>query len=103
MSVRWKIVISPTKRRHSALLVSLIHNWLIRVEQPSLILRRAGGRLPQQNGWLQTIMRRLKSNLDPQTLEDVFDFLCQYNRQFGYSPTLREVSEACYMSRPNMY
>lgn len=48
-------------------------------------------------------MRRLKSTLDPQTLEDVFDFLCQYNRQFGYSPTLREVAEACYMSRPNMY
>ncbi len=48
-------------------------------------------------------MRRLKSTLDPQTLEDVFRFLCEYNRQFGYSPTLREVSEACYMSRPNMY
>lgn len=48
-------------------------------------------------------MRRLKSTLDPQILEDVFRFLCEYNRQFGYSPTLREVSEACYMSRPNMY
>jgi DNA-binding MarR family transcriptional regulator len=48
-------------------------------------------------------MRRLKSSLDPQTLEDVFNFLCQYYRQFGYSPTMREVSEACYMSRPNMY
>ncbi len=48
-------------------------------------------------------MRRFKSTLDPQILEDVFRFLCEYNRQFGYSPTLREVSEACYMSRPNMY
>jgi len=48
-------------------------------------------------------MRRLKSNLDPQTLEDIFTFLCEYDRQFGYSPTLREVAEACYMSRPNMY
>ena len=48
-------------------------------------------------------MRRLKSSLDSQTLEDVFIFLCHYVRQFGYSPTLREVAEACYMSRPNMY
>ena len=48
-------------------------------------------------------MRRLKSSLDPQTLEDVFNFLCQYYRQFGYSPTMRELSGACYMSRPNMY
>jgi hypothetical protein len=63
----------------------------------------AGGRLPKYIGWLHKIMRRINSTLDPQTLEDVFDFLCQYNRQFGYSPTLREVSEACYMSRPNMY
>lgn len=48
-------------------------------------------------------MRRSKSTLDPQTLEEVFHFLCEYNRQFGYSPTMREVSDACYMSRPNMY
>jgi hypothetical protein len=48
-------------------------------------------------------MRRLNSTLDPQILEEIFRFLCEYNRQFGYSPTLREVSEACYMSRPNMY
>ena len=48
-------------------------------------------------------MRRLKSSLDPQTLEDVFNFLCQYDRQFGYSPTMREIADACYMSRPNMY
>ena len=48
-------------------------------------------------------MRRFKSTLDPQTLEDVYRFLCEYFRQFGYSPTMREVSEACYMSRPNMY
>lgn len=48
-------------------------------------------------------MRRLKSTLDPEVLEEVFRFLCEYNRQFGYSPTMREISEACYMSRPNMY
>lgn len=48
-------------------------------------------------------MRIRKPTLDPHTLEDVFDFLCHYNRQFGYSPTMRELSEGCFMSRPNMY
>ena len=48
-------------------------------------------------------MRRTKSTLDRQTLEDVFTFLCEFNRQFGYSPTIRVIAEACYMSRPNMY
>ena len=48
-------------------------------------------------------MHRIKSNLDPQILEEIFTFICRYYRQFGYSPTLREISEASYMSRPNMY
>lgn len=48
-------------------------------------------------------MRTRKPTLDLTILEDVFRFLCQYNRQFGYSPTMRELSESCFMSRPNIY
>ncbi len=48
-------------------------------------------------------MRTRKPTLDLIILEDVFRFLCQYNRQFGYSPTMRELSESCFMSRSNIY
>lgn len=44
-----------------------------------------------------------KPHLDPQILEDVFTFLCEHNRQFGYSPTMREISTACFISRTNIY
>ncbi len=47
--------------------------------------------------------RHRKPNLNTQTLEELFTFLCQYERQFGYSPTLREMADGCFMSRPNVY
>ena len=48
-------------------------------------------------------MRQRKQSFDLQMLEDLFAFICGYNRQFGYSPTMRELSESCFMSRTNLY
>lgn len=49
-------------------------------------------------------MRRYrKQSFDPQILDDMFTFICHYNRQFGYSPTMRELAENCFMSRTNIY
>lgn len=48
-------------------------------------------------------LRKHKNRLDPQLLENIFQFICQHKRQFGYTPTLREVSEACHVSTSNLY
>jgi len=44
-----------------------------------------------------------KSSLDPEILEEVFEFICKHWAQFGYGPSLREIALACYISRPNVY
>ncbi len=42
-------------------------------------------------------------NLSPETLEAVYRFIGNYSAQYGYGPSLREIAQACYMSRPNVY
>lgn len=42
-------------------------------------------------------------NLSPETLEAIYRFIGTYSAQYGYGPSLREIAEACYMSRPNVY
>ena len=37
------------------------------------------------------------------TIEQVYEYICRYWKQFGYGPTLSEISQACYMSKPNLY
>jgi len=51
----------------------------------------------------EAIMRQPKKTLEPEVLDAVFAFICQHNEQFGYSPNLREIAEATFMSRPNLY
>lgn len=48
-------------------------------------------------------IRKHKNRLDLQLLERIFGYICQYKRQFGYTPTLREMSEACHVSTSNLY
>lgn len=33
----------------------------------------------------------------------VFQFICDFWGEHGYSPTLREISDGCYMSPGNVY
>lgn len=33
----------------------------------------------------------------------IYHFICQHWKQFGYGPTLREISAACYTATPNIY
>jgi SOS-response transcriptional repressor LexA len=47
--------------------------------------------------------RKYKNRLDPKLLETIFDFICQHKQQFGYTPTMREISDACYVSISNLY
>ncbi len=47
--------------------------------------------------------RKHKNRLDPQLVENIFQYICKYKRQFGYTPTLREMSEACHVSTSNLY
>jgi hypothetical protein len=103
MAVSWKFVISPTKAHTNLRYWCLFYTICLFGSATIPDYSRGWGELTGIEWMAANIMRRLKSSLDPQTLEDVFAFLCQYNRQFGYSPTLREVAGACYMSRPNMY
>jgi SOS-response transcriptional repressor LexA len=35
--------------------------------------------------------------------EAVYIYICDYWRQFGYGPTLREIAIGCFMSRANVY
>lgn len=46
---------------------------------------------------------RKKDTLNAETLEQIYAFICQHWRQFGYGPSLREIAEACFISRPNVY
>lgn len=50
-----------------------------------------------------TIMRTIKTNLDPQVLNKIWHFICDFNRQFGYPPALRQIAEVAFMSRGNLY
>lgn len=36
-------------------------------------------------------------------MELIYAFICRHWKQFGYGPTLREISLACFTSRPNIY
>lgn len=37
------------------------------------------------------------------SMEAVFTYICRYWQQFGFGPSLREIAEGCFMSRPNVY
>ena len=50
-----------------------------------------------------TIMRSIKTNLDPHMLDKVWHFICDFNHQFGYPPNLRQIAEMVFMSRANLY
>ena len=52
---------------------------------------------------VMTSMRRIKTKLDPQMVEKVWHFICDFNHQFGYPPALREIADHAFMSRPNLY
>jgi SOS-response transcriptional repressor LexA len=41
--------------------------------------------------------------LEPEQVEQVYQFICQYSRQFGYSPSLKEIGDACFMAKPSVY
>jgi SOS-response transcriptional repressor LexA len=47
--------------------------------------------------------RKHKNRLDPRLLENIFGFICQHQHQFGYTPTMREIAEACHVSTSNLY
>ena len=36
------------------------------------------------------------------TEQEVYDFICDYMRRHGSSPTLREIRDGCFMSIPNV-
>ncbi len=36
-------------------------------------------------------------------LEAVYKFICDHWGQYGYGPTLREIAEGCFISKPNVY
>lgn len=40
--------------------------------------------------------------MDEQTTQTVFDFIGDYIQERGYAPNVREVAEACYISRSYM-
>jgi DNA-binding MarR family transcriptional regulator len=50
-----------------------------------------------------TIMRTLKTKLDPHMLDKIWRFICDFNQQFGYPPNLRQIADHAYTSRPNLY
>jgi DNA-binding MarR family transcriptional regulator len=41
--------------------------------------------------------------LDEHTLYRIFHFICQHNKAFGYSPSMREIAESCFIARPTVY
>jgi SOS-response transcriptional repressor LexA len=46
---------------------------------------------------------RKKNTLNPETLEHIYEFICRHWDQFGYGPSMREIAESCFISRPNIY
>ncbi|MEZ4668056.1 MAG: hypothetical protein R3E39_09080 [Anaerolineae bacterium] len=48
-------------------------------------------------------MRTLKTTLDPQLLDKIRRFICDFDDQFGYPPNLREIATHVFISRSNLY
>ncbi len=46
---------------------------------------------------------RKRNTLNATTLEQVYAFICRHWQQFGYGPSMREIAESCFISRPNVY
>ncbi|MBL8161638.1 MAG: winged helix-turn-helix transcriptional regulator [Anaerolineae bacterium] len=46
---------------------------------------------------------RKRNTLNAATLEQVYTFICRHWQQFGYGPSMREIAESCFISRPNVY
>ncbi len=37
------------------------------------------------------------------TAEQIFAFICQYNDEHGYPPSVREIATACYVGRSSVH
>jgi SOS-response transcriptional repressor LexA len=40
--------------------------------------------------------------MDDPTAEIIYDFICAYIREYGLSPSQREIAEGCFMSHGNV-
>lgn len=41
--------------------------------------------------------------MDPNLLESVYTYICDYIERVGYAPSIREISRDCYLSQGNLY